>query len=139
MMIILKLTTGYQIRVVTDSTDCSTDAFGGIDPANGIVKRCYYRGVQLDSGAITTSISGLNNIVTVTFSVYAAQAGTIDDLKSKITVKKTSGGSYSALGQADIVVNATYTPESSTLEIHFEDTLTRSENAIKIDGGALRR
>ncbi|KQX44641.1 S-layer homology domain-containing protein [Paenibacillus sp. Root444D2] len=127
---------GYRTSVATNNIDCTTAAFGGSDPANGVVKRCYYSGVQLDSGGITTTISGLNKIVTVTFSVYALQAGTADDLKSKITVKKTSGGSFAALGQADTVVNATYTPTSSKLEIHFEDTVTGSENAIRIDGGA---
>lgn len=129
-------TIGYRTSVATNSIDCTTAAFGGSDPADGIVKRCYYRGVQLDSGGITTTVSGLYKIVTVTFSVYAQQAGTTEDLKSKITVKKTSGGSFESLGQADTVVNATSTPASSTLEIHFDEALTGSENAIHIDSGA---
>ncbi|WP_182302622.1 GLUG motif-containing protein [Cohnella cholangitidis] len=129
-------TIGYRTKVATNSIDCSTASFGGADPAFGVAKKCYYRSPQLDSGEITTTVSDLNKVVTVTFSVYAMQAGTTNDLKSKITVKKTSGGSYEPLGLNDAVVNATSTPISSTLEIYFENALSGADNAIRIESGA---
>ncbi|OME95725.1 hypothetical protein BK127_41190, partial [Paenibacillus sp. FSL H7-0331] len=121
---------GFISRIFTDSTACTVGAFGN-DPAVGITKRCYYRDVQFDSG-VTAVVSGLNNKVTFTFHTYAIQAGTLDELKSKITVKKTGDSTYTALGAEDIVANLTSTATSSTLEINFKDPLVGMENSIQI-------
>jgi hypothetical protein len=125
----------YYSKIITDSTICSNDVMGG-DPEGGIRKQCYYRDLQLDSGEMTKVVSEQNKTLTVTFNVYARQAGTIEDLREKITVKKTSGGAYAPLDVEDTVTNVTYTDTSSTLEIHFKDTLLGDSNALKIDAGA---
>jgi len=124
----------YYSKIVTDSTICSNDVMG--DPQGGVRKACYYRDLQLDSGELTKVVSEQNKTLTVTFNVYARQAGTIEDLREKITVKKTSGGAYAPLDVEDTVTNVTYTDTSSTLEIHFKDTLLGDSNALKIDAGA---
>ncbi|WP_405176090.1 cadherin-like beta sandwich domain-containing protein [Paenibacillus sp. FSL H8-0261] len=125
----------YYSKIITDSTICSNDVMGG-DPEGGIRKQCYYRDLQLDSGEMTKVVSEQNKTLTVTFNVYARQAGTIEDLREKITVKKTSGGAYAPLDVEDTVTNVTYTDTSSTLEIHFKDTLVGDSNVLKIDAGA---
>jgi hypothetical protein len=125
----------FKTKIVTDRAVCSNPSFDG-DPASGIVKKCYYRNVQLDSGALTKVVTERNKALSVTFNVYAIQAGTIEDLKSKITVKKTSDGDFIALDADDTVTNATYTASSSTLQINFKDNLVGAANAIKIDAGA---
>ncbi len=128
-------TVGFINKIATNNIFCASTYFGG-DPAYGVAKKCYYRSLQLDSGAIATTVSGLNNNVSVTFNVYAKQAGTTADLKNKITIKKTSGGNFEALGTNDTVMNSTSTPSASKLEINLNETLVGSENVIKIDGGA---
>ena len=125
----------YYSKIITDSTICSNEVMGG-DPQRGVRKQCYYRDLQLDSGEMTKVVSEQNKTLTVTFNVYARQAGTIEDLREKITVKKTSGGAYEPLDVEDTVTNVTYTDTSSTLEIRFNDTLVGDSNALKIDAGA---
>ncbi|OPH56955.1 hypothetical protein BC351_26445 [Paenibacillus ferrarius] len=127
----------FVARIVTDSAYCAVSAFGGIDPAFGTVKRCYYRDVQLDS-AVTTTVSGPNNKATLTFHTFAKQTGTLDDLKRKITVKKTGEAAYTALGAEDTVANLTSTAASSTLVIKFKDTLVGPENTVQIAPGAFK-
>ncbi|NIK78515.1 hypothetical protein FHS15_003653 [Paenibacillus castaneae] len=121
-------------KIVTNSTACSNEVFG--DPQGGIRKKCFYRDVQLDSGEMTKVVQNFNKTLTITFNVYAAHAGTLEDLKSKILVKRTSMGDFIALGEDDTVTNSTYTATSSTLEINFKDTLVGLANAIKIEAGA---
>ncbi|MGO4694508.1 cadherin-like beta sandwich domain-containing protein [Paenibacillus sp. 2TAB26] len=120
----------FNTKIATNSIACSNDVFG--DPAAGTPKKCYYRNLQLDSGEMTKVVSNYNKTLTVTFNVYAKQAGTLEDLKSKITIKKTSDGDFTALDADDTVTNAT----SSTLQINFKDNLVGAANAIKIDAGA---
>lgn len=125
----------FTTGIFTDGTECTTAAFAGVDPANGTVKNCYYRDLQLDSGAMTVDVSNLNKTVTVTFSVYAQQAGTAEDLKSKITVNKTSGGVFEALDEEDTVAVNSSTASFSQLVISFKESLVGADNAIRIDGG----
>ncbi|MGG1634445.1 cadherin-like beta sandwich domain-containing protein [Paenibacillus sp. NRS-1760] len=120
----------FNTKIATNSIACSNDVFG--DPAAGTPKKCYYRNLQLDSGEMTKVVSNYNKTLTVTFNVYAKQAGTLEDLKSKITIKKTSDGDFTALDADDTVTNAT----TSTLQINFKDNLVGAANAIKIDAGA---
>jgi hypothetical protein len=125
----------YYSRIITDSTICSNESMGG-DPQNGIQKKCYYRDLQLDSSEMTTAVSEQNKTLTVTFNVYARPAGTLDDLRDKITVKRTSGDAYAPLNVEDTVTNVTYTDTSSTFVIQFKDALVGDSNALKIDAGA---
>ncbi|OCT12892.1 hypothetical protein A8709_21415 [Paenibacillus pectinilyticus] len=127
----------FVAKISTDSTLCRVSEFGGIDPAFGTVERCYYRDVQLDS-AVTTTMSGPNNKAALTFHTYAKQTGTLEDLKRKITVKKTGEAAYTALGAEDTVANPTSTDTSSTLVIKFKDTLVGPENTIQIAPGAFK-
>jgi hypothetical protein len=128
---------GFNSQIITSYTTCSMAAFGGIDPAPGTTKKCYFRDVQLDS-AVKTAVSGPNNKVKMTFNTYAIQSGTLEELKSKITVKRTGETAYKALGAEDTVVNPTSTAMLSTLEIHFKEPLVGSDNAIQIASGTFK-
>ncbi|MGO4546447.1 S-layer homology domain-containing protein [Paenibacillus sp. 2TAB23] len=128
---------GFTSQLLTGGTLCTSAAFGNIDPTPGTSKKCYYRDVQLDS-KVTSMASGGDRKVTFSFHVYAIQAGTLEDLKSKITVKRTGEAAYSALGTQDTVANPTSTATSSTLEINFEDALVGSDNEIRIAPGAFK-
>ncbi|WP_161601451.1 S-layer homology domain-containing protein [Paenibacillus luteus] len=125
---------GFNSQIVTSYTTCSMAAFGGTDPAPGTTKKCYFRDVQLDS-AVKTAVSGPNNKVKMTFNTYAIQSGTLEELKSKITVKRTGETAYRALGAEDTVVNPTSTAMLSTLEFYFKEPLMGSDNAIQIASG----
>ncbi|MFC4305285.1 S-layer homology domain-containing protein [Cohnella boryungensis] len=127
--------TRYVTKVITGDVTCSATGLSVTDPAIGTVKSCDIRDLQLDSG-VTANGSGDHRTVTITFNVYAAQAGTIEDLRSKITVQKTGEATFSSLGTNDIVSNLASTVSSSTFSIHFQHALVGSENIIRIDTGA---
>lgn len=102
---------------------------GVTDPAIGTVKSCDIRDLQLDTG-VTAVGSGDHRTVTITLSVYAAQAGTLADLRSKITVQKTGETAFSPLGTNDIVSNLTTTASSGSFTINFEHALVETILAI---------
>jgi len=127
--------TRYATKVITGDVTCSATGLAVADPAVGTVKTCDIRDLQLDSG-VTASGSGDHRAVTVTLSVYAAQNGTLEDLRSKITVRKTGEATFSPLGTNDIVSNLTPAASSSTFSIQFDQALVGSENVIRIEAGA---
>lgn len=127
--------TRYVTKIITGDVTCSATGLSVTDPAVGTVKTCDIRDLQLDSG-VTANGSGDHRTVTVTFSVYAAQTGTIEDLRNKITVQKTGEETFSPLGTNDIVSDVTAAASSSAFSIHFEHALVGSENIIRIDAEA---
>jgi hypothetical protein len=85
-----------------------------------------------------TVVSGDNKVVTVSFSVYAAQTDTYDDFKDAITVKGTGDTEYSALALNDTVAfSNTVTEPSATLVVTFDNALTGNEISIRIAPDAL--
>ncbi|MFD0586449.1 S-layer homology domain-containing protein [Paenibacillus sp. GCM10027627] len=122
-------------KVISGDVTCSAKGLGVADPAIGALKSCDIRDLQLDS-EVTLIGSGDHRAVTVSFHVYAAQAGTLDDLRSKITVQKTGATSFTPLGINDIVSDLTTTAALSSFTINFEHALVGSENVIRIDAGA---
>ncbi|WP_337102028.1 S-layer homology domain-containing protein [Paenibacillus sp. YIM B09110] len=127
--------TRYVTKIITGDVTCSATGLSVTDPAVGTVKTCDIRDLQLDS-SVTANGSGDHRTVTVTFSVYAAQAGTVEDLRSKITVQKTGEETFSPLGTNDIVSDVTAAASSSTFSIQFEQALVGSENMIRIEAEA---
>ncbi|WP_187434500.1 S-layer homology domain-containing protein [Paenibacillus methanolicus] len=125
----------YVKKVINGAVTCSAAALEVADPAVGIVKSCDIRNLQLGSGVSAVG-SGDHRSVAITFKVYAAQAGTLADLRSKMTVRRTGESVFSPLGENDIVSNLTSSPSSSSLTITFEQALAGSDNVIVIDEGA---
>ncbi|MBH5316418.1 S-layer homology domain-containing protein [Paenibacillus sp. GSMTC-2017] len=128
-------TVGYVSKIATNYSFCATTEFGR-DPSYGIAKKCYYRDLQLDSGDLKVSVNDLNKTVSVTFNVYAKQASTVEDLKNKISIKRTNESSFTALGENETVVNSSSSSSSSTFKISFNESLVGLHNVIKVDAGA---
>lgn len=117
---------------------CLTSEFGGFDPAPGKPKSCYVSDLTQDQ-IWSVSLSEGNDSIVIPFLVDFALAGTLEDLKNKILVKRTDVPGFTALGPED-TVGMTRTGEfyngKSTLTIGLSKPLTGSDNELIIGAGA---
>jgi hypothetical protein len=86
--------------------------------------------------AMVADLNEDRNVVTVTASVYATHAGSVDDLKAAITLSRTGETTFLPLGLND-TVNLTNTESSVTLVMTLIEPLTGVNNKISIASGAL--
>ncbi|MFC5469008.1 S-layer homology domain-containing protein [Cohnella suwonensis] len=117
---------------------CLTSEFGGFDPAPGKPKSCYVSNLTQDQMWSVSTNEGNNSIV-IPFLVNFALAGTLEDLKNKIWIKRTDVPGFTALGPEDTVgltrTGGLYNGKS-TLTIGLSKPLTGSDNELIIGAGA---
>ncbi|WP_141503512.1 hemoblobin-interacting domain-containing protein [Paenibacillus luteus] len=126
----------YGYRQMTNSFNCNVPTWGS-DPVPNQAKQCFVRDVLAEGAPrLTVDVSNLNKKITVTFSEYAEQAGTLEDLKNAITLERSETPGYSPLAANDSISFST-SESATTLIIHLESALNGNANAINIASGAL--
>lgn len=126
----------YDYRQMTNNFNCNVSTWGS-DPAPNQAKQCFVRDVLAEGAPrLAVDVSDFNKKITVTFSEYAEQAGTLEDLKNAITLERSETPGYSPLAANDSISFST-SESPTTLIIHLESALKGNANAINIASGAL--
>ncbi len=126
----------YDYRQMTNNFNCNVSTWGS-DPAPNQAKQCFVRDVLAEGAPrLTVDVSDFNKKITVTFSEFAEQAGTLEDLKNAITLERSETPGYSPLAPNDSISFST-SESATTLIIHLESALNGNANAINIASGAL--
>ncbi|NOU67876.1 DUF1533 domain-containing protein [Paenibacillus sp. LMG 31461] len=86
----------------------------------------------------SASVGEGNKSVTLTFSSTETNAGTLEELKNKISVKRTDEADFTALTTDDSVSNTTSILGGGTIVITFQKPLMGLDNQIRIAPGALK-
>lgn len=92
------------------------------------------------AGTNQSIVSEAGKVVTVTFDTYAAQAGTLAELKTRISVERNFSGSFTALGANDTIAFSgtdVAVGQPAVLTVTLETPLTGVNNRIKMNAGAL--
>ncbi|OAS19001.1 hypothetical protein A8708_27090 [Paenibacillus oryzisoli] len=86
----------------------------------------------------SASVGEGNMSVTLTFSSTETSAGTLDELKNHISIKRTDEADFIALAPEDSISNATSNFGGGTIVITFQKPLMGLDNQIRIAAGALK-
>lgn len=86
----------------------------------------------------SASVGEGNKSVTLTFSSTETNAVTLEELKNKISVKRTDEAVFTALTPDDSVSNTTSILGGGTIVITFQKPLMGLDNQIRIAPGALK-
>ncbi|CAI6086568.1 hemoblobin-interacting domain-containing protein [Cohnella sp. JJ-181] len=125
----------YYTDTVTDGIACSNEAWEG-DPAPSQRKQCDVRDL-LPEGipSVTGTLSDDFKTFAIRFDKSIEPAGTLDQLKSAITIQKLGSEDYEALGVTDTVAYDAEEPD--TIVLTLASQLVGEGNAIRIAAGAV--